>query len=77
MDNDHTLRRLPNRRTAPALVETAVRDCQDAGRGVVGTEVHGGGFVRVYFSDPQTVGQQVKAANTCDDASARYQIETS
>jgi len=58
---------MAHRRTTPALVETAIRGAQDAGRDVVAADVHGGGFVRVYFTDPQSIGNPVKAQNTCDE----------
>lgn len=58
---------MAKRRTTPALVETAIRGAQDAGRDVVAADVHGGGFVRVYFTEPQSIGTSVKAENTCDD----------
>lgn len=54
-------------RTTSNLVTTALRGAENAGRDVVAADVHGGGFVRVYFKDPQTLGALKKADTTCDD----------
>jgi len=54
-------------RTTSKLLTTALNGAADAGRDVVAADVHGGGFVRVYFKDPQSVGKLMKADTSCDD----------
>lgn len=58
---------MSNRRTTSALVETALRGAESAGREVIAADIHGGGFVRVYFTDPAKVGKLNQAGMTCDD----------
>ncbi len=54
-------------RTTSKLVTTALLGAAAAGQDIVAADVHGGGFVRVYFKDPQSVGAILKADTTCDD----------
>jgi hypothetical protein len=58
---------MTNRRTTLNLVATALNGAEKAGRDVVAADVHGGGFVRVYFKDPDNLGQLMKVDTTCDD----------
>jgi hypothetical protein len=54
-------------RTTSKLLTTALQGAADANRDVVAADIHGGGFVRVYFKDPQTMGNLLKVETTCDD----------
>lgn len=54
-----------NRRTTPQLVTTAIQGAEDAGRDVVAVDVHGGGFVRIYFKDPNEVTMTMDAETKC------------
>ena len=56
-----------NCRTTSALVTTALRGSYSAGRDVVAADIHGGGFVRVYFIDPAVVGKLLEVDTTCDE----------
>lgn len=53
------------RRTTPALVTAALSGANQAGRDVVAADVHSGGFVRIYFVEPDQSGV-IKGDNTCD-----------
>ena len=54
-------------RTTSQLVATALKGAEAAGRDVVAADVRGGGLVRVYFKDPDMIGQIMKADTSCDD----------
>jgi hypothetical protein len=54
-------------RTTSKLLTTALKGADDANHEVVAADVHGGAFVRLYFKDPQTLGNLLKVDTTCDD----------
>ena len=54
-----------NRRTTPTLVTAALFGADEAGKEVVAADIHSGGFVRIYFVDPDQSSVN-KGGNTCD-----------
>lgn len=58
---------MKNRRTTPTLVQTALKGAAMAGQTPVAYDTHGGGFVRVYLTDPQEFGKLIEVDTTCDD----------
>lgn len=56
---------MSNRRTTPQLVTTALKGAEDAGIPVFAADVHGGGFVRVYFTDPHEADNLEGAVEKC------------
>jgi|GEM_PF-5419054 len=54
-------------RTTPQLVTTAIKGAENAGIPVIAADVHGGGFVRVYFIDPHEAGNLEGAVKKCGD----------
>ena len=55
-----------SRRTTSSLVTTAIKGAKDAGEDIVAADVHSGGFVRIFFVDPDAA-QVSKEGNSCDD----------
>lgn len=58
---------MSNRRTTPQLVTTALKGAENAGISVVAADVHGGGFVRVYFTDPHEAEKPEGVVKECVD----------
>lgn len=58
---------MQKRRTSYKLVETALKGALCSGLPVASVEVHSRGVVRIYFTDPNEVGNLKKVTSTCDD----------
>ncbi len=58
---------MSNRRTTQHLVATALQGASAAGFNVVAADIHGGGIVRVYFTDPQAPALLMKADTKCNE----------
>jgi hypothetical protein len=58
---------MDNRRTTPRLFAVALEGAKSAGHEVVAADIRGGGFVRLYFADPETVGKLTKVDATCNE----------
>lgn len=56
---------MSSRRTTPQLVTTALKGAENAGISVVAADVHGGGFVRVYFTEPHSADTLEGAVKKC------------
>ena len=57
---------MTNHRTTSNLVKTAIEGAMGAGLPVHAVDVHGGGFVRILFFDPEEAGA-LKEGTLCDD----------
>lgn len=58
---------MSKRRTTPHLVETAIRGAQGAGIPIFAADVHGGGFVRLHFTDPHEADNLIGVDEKCAD----------
>lgn len=56
-----------NSRTTSNLLKTALCGSNSAGHDVVAADIHAGGFIRIYFTDPAVVGKLLKVDATCDE----------
>ena len=65
---------MSHRRTTSQLVATALEGAKLAGCDVVVADIHGGGFVRVYFKDPQEVGNLTSLDSQCNENDAIFEM---